>query len=141
MIGLLTAPPTPTGRFRMANVRPHRWPSCRYCGRAQANDCARAQCLACGNYVCHGGGSTCPLCFFGLIPGWSGVGQRVCGYKECDNKAVARAPRVGFVCLTHTHRAKDGRGTVAENINRAVHEAIQAKPPYNVRWRHHVWMD
>lgn len=142
MIGLLTAPPTSTGRFSMASVNTARynWAQCSYCGRAQANDCRRAQCLACGSYVCLGDSSNCPLCLIGIIPGWSGS-NRPCGYKHCDQPAVAKADRIHSTCAGHVRRAKSNGRTVFEYISQHVHDATQAKPPYQLKWRQHVWRD
>src|SRR5262249_1985832 len=82
--------------------RNYPWPQCRFCGRAQNNDCPLATCQLCGSVVCHGAGADCRVCHYGFIPGWSrGSALRECGRKHCTNEAVAEALRVGQVCAEH----------------------------------------
>jgi hypothetical protein len=87
---------------------------CRICktwwGQPSApGQCEQVACLACGAVQCMGNGScrgTCAICYFGMLPGWSGNDQgRPCAYKGCANKIVSRyAPRKGRVCLEHLNR-------------------------------------
>lgn len=51
------------------------------------------------------GHGTCGVCHVGLLPGWAGNSNRVCGYKGCGKPAVAEAKRVKHVCGDHLIRA------------------------------------
>jgi hypothetical protein len=65
--------------------------------------------------------------------------SKLCGYKGCENEAVANAPRVHRVCAEHLARAKERGMTLAQIIadNRA--EAIDHAGGYFKQWRHLVW--
>jgi hypothetical protein len=80
-----------------------RYSRCRFCGRAQDEDCAPQDCLLCGSRLCHGTGPSCRVCRKGWIPGWwRGVEDGLCGRKGCEEPAVAEGvPRVRRVCATH----------------------------------------
>lgn len=113
---------------------------CRFCGTcwgqpSHSGHCDATQCKACGSVQCMGNGLSrgqCSVCLVGLLPGWSGS-DRACGYKGCKERAIAAAPRVGYVCGTHSMRAlhstarlanRTGGGqTVAEYIRRQLDAA------------------
>ena len=86
--------------------------ACRLCGSCYGVEsdgkCRPTTCLACGSVQCMSNGlsnGTCSICYHGLLPGWSGNDQK-CGYKGCEEKAVARAPRgKKFCCAKHFQRA------------------------------------
>lgn len=68
------------------------------------NQTASRLCIACGTPVCACEGigrGQCPVCYRGLLTGYSGAGNRRCGYKGCNNLAVASSPRVGYACYHH----------------------------------------
>jgi hypothetical protein len=82
--------------------RSGRYDRCRFCGRAQDEDCVPKDCLLCGSRLCHETGPSCSVCLKGWMPGWwRGVEGDLCGYKDCDQPGVADAPRVHRVCATH----------------------------------------
>lgn len=86
--------------------------SCPHCGRWSkgGKPCPVVTCLACGSPQCHGNGTargTCAVCHIGLLPGWAGNGH-VCGYKRCERRGIALAPRMGRVCTEHALRALHG---------------------------------
>jgi hypothetical protein len=97
---------------------------CRYCGlhcdgpAHSVTAHPRAQCLACGTPQCDNQGD-CLVCMAGFVgrPPFSvrAEGSR-CGYARCHSQAVARAPRVGRVCLGCLARAKSRGMTVADDI-------------------------
>jgi hypothetical protein len=104
---------------------------CTFCGTcwgqpSRSGHCDATQCKACGSVQCMGNGlgrGQCAICFAGLLPGWSGT-DRACGYKGCKERAIAAAPRVGYVCGTHAlraiHNRTGGGQTVAEHIRRCL---------------------
>jgi len=86
--------------------------SCPNCARWSkgGRPCDVVSCLACGASQCHGNGSArgaCAVCLIGVLPGWSGC-DRFCGYKGCQNRGIAFAPRMGRVCAEHALRARQG---------------------------------
>jgi hypothetical protein len=96
---------------------------CRYCGSGctgPANGVAahpRAECLACGTPQCDQG--SCIVCMAGYVgrPPYSvRADGGTCGYARCDGQAVAKAPRVGRVCLGHLTQAKSRGQTLADDI-------------------------
>jgi hypothetical protein len=96
-------------RYVRKDRRIYDFSSCGYCGTGYGTKpgCRHVECPACGSPQCHGNGSghgTCSVCLHGMLPGWSG-NDRACGYKGCTHRAIARAPRVGFVCHEHMDRA------------------------------------
>lgn len=93
--------------------------SCPNCARWSKGGqaCAIATCLACGSPQCHGNGSargSCSVCLIGVLPGWSGC-DRPCGYKGCQKRGIAFAPRMGRVCAEHALRAR--QGTRVQTVN------------------------
>lgn len=102
------------GKFPLDNGRPQ----CKLCGSTYgyttATDslsqatrtldvCDATRCLNCGTRQCMSNGlgsGSCSICLTGMLIGWSGD-KRKCGHKTCPNRAVARAPRVGFACRVH----------------------------------------
>lgn len=108
------SPPTATNtrwaqRGQLDSAHRYDWPMCRYCGRAQAHDCATVECALCGTRQCHGNGSArglCAVCLYGYLPGWSRhTRERTCGYKGCESAAIAFA-RKRPICLEHTKRVR-----------------------------------
>lgn len=84
---------------------------CPYCLSFVCNRRA-AQCKCCHAIVCHGYGLSrgqCPVCYVGLLPGWSGD-NGICCYKGCGKEAVARGRGRKFVCKTHADHQKIGVG-------------------------------
>lgn len=90
----------------------HPWSHCRLCGTAwggyKSGQCPPTTCPVCGTRTCMGyglGNGRCPVCYFGLLPGWSGSNKR-CGYKGCDKPAIAIDPRNRNrpVCEDHWRR-------------------------------------
>ncbi len=102
---------------------------CRYCGYGcpgpehGVTAHPRAQCLACGTPQCDTTGS-CLVCMAGYVarPPFSVRAEGgTCGYAKCDGPAVAKAPRVGRVCLADLGkpaviRGGNGRITLADSI-------------------------
>lgn len=83
-----------------------------------------ATCKACGTPQCWTNGlsrGTCSVCLVGLLDSFSGHNKK-CGYKGCENEAVALAPRVGRACKDHLTRA---------TLDTAIETAI--------RFREEVW--
>ena len=88
---------------------------CRLCGtawgtRSEERRYAPTTCMACGSTVCMGhglGNGKCPICLFGLLPGWYGS-NKICNYKGCDEPAIAQHPgrRTWHVCKKHWERAR-----------------------------------
>lgn len=84
---------------------------CRYCGSFYGTvepgprgcrQCRPSTCLLCGSRVCMTYGlarGTCPVCYIGLLPGWSGNDCR-CQRKGCTNKA-AGVYRKRRLCRDH----------------------------------------
>jgi hypothetical protein len=73
---------------------------CRYCGHACGPGLAhpRTTCMACGTPQCATDSGECLVC----PAGWLRVPygrSAFCGYAGCEGPAVAKAPRVGQVCL------------------------------------------
>lgn len=131
------------GRWGIQHTR-YNWAQCRFCGRAgQAPnpDCSLATCPACGSRQC-ASKHECAVCYVGLIPGWSGSRQQ-CGYARCDKPAVAKAPRVKFVCTDDlgraTRRWAGKTVTLADDIaERIAIRDGKVRPPYlPIRF---VWM-
>lgn len=93
---------------------------CRYCG----NHCdgpagsvtahPRAECLACGTPQCDKQ-RDCLVCMAGFV-GRPAYQRNTCGYAKCDGQAVARAPRVGQVCLADLGKPKSRGQTLADGI-------------------------
>lgn len=99
------------------------------------------ECLACGVPQCRSH-PECRACLVGWLPGWSrnwGGQDALCGYKGCDNDAVAKAPRVGRVCATHLARPKVNGETLADVVERHRTEALTNVGGYSTRWRRMVW--
>lgn len=87
-------------------IRNYPWPQCRYCGIAKEHDCPPATCLLCGTVQCFYNGPACKVCR-GYIPGWSrSTDEKTCGRKGCDKPSVAKAARVGQVCIGHAASTK-----------------------------------
>jgi hypothetical protein len=111
-----------------------------YWGQPDHGDraCDVATCMLCQSPQCMGyglGNGTCAICLYGLLPGWSG-NDRKCGYAGCGNKAVARAPRIGYVCMEHTRRVKIGKlDTLAEYVVRH----LEARDKQFVFWPPEGW--
>lgn len=60
--------------------------------------------MACGTVQC-ARRSECAVCLYGRIPGfYYSAGKPVCGYAGCGKDAVAKAPRVKWVCKDHLDR-------------------------------------
>lgn len=82
---------------------------CRYCGQGGPDgNHPPTTCRACGIRVCCYP-SECPVCFVGLLDGVAYVlgSKPICGYAKCGQVAVAKAPRVRFVCADHLDRPKE----------------------------------
>ena len=100
-------------------VRPKLGNGCDLCGSMSVSAgrvCDATTCAACGTRQCMSNGfgrGQCSVCYVGLLPGWSGFDQRVCGYKHCGRPAIASAERVHFVCSEHLERTKVAAGSVA----------------------------
>ena len=106
---------------------------CRYCGSGcsgPANSVVAhplALCLACGTPQCDKQ-RECLVCMAGFVgrPPYSVRAEgSSCGYAKCDGPAVAKAPRVGRVCLAHLSkpviiRGGNGRITLADTIAAAL---------------------
>lgn len=83
---------------------------CQLCGtmhglRPGQRVCDATRCLMCGTRQCMANGlgkGACGICFVGLLVGWSGDKQK-CGIKSCDERAIARASRVGYGCREHVY--------------------------------------
>jgi hypothetical protein len=97
---------------------------CRYCGSGcdgPANSVIahpRALCLACGTPQCDKQ-HDCLVCMIGFVgrPPFSVRAEGgTCGYVQCSKPAVARAPRVHRVCLTHLSQAKSRGQTLGDGI-------------------------
>ncbi len=127
--------------------------ACRYCGTRYGVDtdeegrkaCRATSCLGCGVRVCMSNGlgsGSCPVCYFGLLAGWSGaIGP--CQRVRCDNVRVALERR-RYVCGDHSRtdfeaaklRAAEGKDTygrplfyyVADEIER-IQEATSQEIP------------
>ncbi len=85
-------------RFCSTNTRIYDFSDCLYCGACygiclgEPKACKVTACLACHTTQCMVNGlarGQCSICLVGLLPGWSGT-DRVCDYKGCGKKAVAR---------------------------------------------------
>lgn len=107
----------------MSTLGPARWvhktsrvprpdePGCRACGTRWGGYpdrlCPVVTCLACGTEQCMANGLSrgqCGVCFYGLLPGWSGS-DRPCGYKRCPNRAVAAVGgQARYACREHLAR-------------------------------------
>lgn len=84
---------------------------CQLCGtmyglttRELYNVCDATVCLNCGTRQCMSNGlgnGSCSICLTGLLLGWSGC-DKTCGRVNCDQRAVARAPRIGYGCRAHS---------------------------------------
>jgi hypothetical protein len=85
--------------------------SCKYCGSfygGHKDGCPATTCLFCGARVCmsHGlGCGQCPVCYHGLLPGWSGT-NCTCTYKGCKEKAVSRGRCRKPICRAHAIHQK-----------------------------------
>lgn len=142
--------PGATGRYVSKDWRRHAQPNgCAWCGSGVDGTHRPTTCLACGVTQCHAHHSECRACFYGWLPGWSrgyvwaddGSTRNVagrCGYKGCENPAVAKAPRVGRVCADHLDRPKLHGATLAEEIL-ANRTAALTSGDYRDRWRRMVW--
>jgi len=91
-------------RWIRKDTRVYEHSTCKLCGSAYgvgANDKGKhrqATCLACGTVQCDGClNHSCGVCLVGLLSRT----DLVCGYKNCGRQAIARAPRVQYVCLRH----------------------------------------
>lgn len=82
---------------------------CRLCGSCHGVVAPEIEhrgttCMLCGTRQCMGNGlgnGCCAICFYGFLPGWSGIGGN-CGYKNCRKPAVARGIRgKRGVCAEH----------------------------------------
>ncbi|MEX5635766.1 hypothetical protein [Parafrankia sp. FMc2] len=106
-VPLPTDPNDPLGRWGDLTFIEHRIPGgCRYCGQGGPDgDHRPTTCRACGMRVCLYP-SGCRVCFVGLLDGVAyALGFRpVCGYAKCGQPAVAKAPRVRYVCADHLDR-------------------------------------
>lgn len=115
-------------RWTRRNRRIDTFSRCKICGTCWGGEgqrCAPTTCPACGSTVCMGhglGNGKCPICMFGLLPGWSG-NRRVCTYKHCGQPAIARHPsrRPWYVCKAHWERA-GGAFTVEIALSRRPHD-------------------
>lgn len=112
-------------------ARQYRWPQCRYCGRASERDCPKTTCLACGTEQCHGIHPECMVCLIGWLPNWWRGGNTECGYADCHEPAVAKAPRVGRCCKVHLSRAKSRGMTLAEHIT----ERLMQRDQGGLHWQ------
>lgn len=78
---------------------------CKLCGTAggTCGTCGRTTCLLCGSPQCSSNGlrdGQCPICYHGLLPGWSGSDCK-CTYKGCNKTAVARGRGRRPICMDH----------------------------------------
>lgn len=112
--------------------------SCAWCSRGTQGTHERVLCLACEVPQCKAS-TTCRACIRGWLPGWSrGMGRpehKLCGYKGCDNPAVADAPRVGRVCQPHLTRVKAHGRTLLDLMVEDVDHAINHTGGYSTQWR------
>lgn len=79
-------------------------------------------CEACGTPQCWTNGlahGTCSVCGIGFLGCFAGSNQK-CGYKGCQGKAIAEAPRIKRVCREHASRARSTAKnlTIAQYIDR-----------------------
>lgn len=104
-------------RWVRKDVRIYDFSHCKACGvacgdaKTHGGYCSVTTCLACGSPQCmQAGGSNgqCGICYHGLLVGWSGW-KKVCGYKGCNEQAVAAVPGKRYACKEHLAR----RGTDA----------------------------
>jgi hypothetical protein len=106
---------------------------CSYCGTAwgQRNAtgyCEKTVCLACETPQCMGNGlarGQCGFCYHGILPGWSGS-NRPCGYKGCEERAVAACSRVRYACAAHIASRQPDVQRAIDNA-RAAYSAALAK--------------
>jgi hypothetical protein len=139
------APGPGDGRYGV-QARGYSWDQCRYCGAA-GRECPKTTCLACGTPQCkkpmHG---ECLVCFAGWLEGYSrtsyGASLRdrsTCGYKGCDGRAVAKAPRVGQACAPCLSRAvvhiRGARITLADSIGANLAQRDRG----GQSWQHIAW--
>jgi hypothetical protein len=119
---------------------------CRYCGSGGPDgDHRRTVCRACEMPQCLYP-RECRICYVGYINGVSyGLygDERFCGYKNCTNEAVAKAPRVKKVCRDHLSRVTRRWGgrtiSLADEITERVAMLGQT---YDVRdWQRTYWFD
>lgn len=144
MARLIKADPatSQTGRWIMGGMygpRQYNWAQCAYCGRA-GEECKRAVCLLCETPQCFKNGAgdgTCSICGYGWLPGWSRASGRTCGYKGCEDEAIADVPRVKRACAGHIDRVKVqvyGHSTpLREVIAQAIAERDAGRSP--MMWR------
>jgi hypothetical protein len=104
-----------------------------------------AACLACGTVQCNSD-SKCSACLYGWMPGWSrGIypdqAARQCGYANCTNPAVAKAPRVGRVCKEDLGRPKVNGRPLAEVIEENRRHALDHEGGYFAQWRWMTWRE
>lgn len=116
--------------------------ACPWCHRGSQGPHRLAVCLACSTPQCSANPS-CVACLHGWLPGWSrgyqwdgdrNVVDR-CGYKKCDQPAVADAARVGRVCAAHLDRAKENGRPLADVIAENVDHAINRTGGHLTAWR------
>lgn len=121
-------------RWVLRNRQIYPWSHCRICGTSwgssKTGQCSPTTCGACGSTVCMGyglGNGKCPVCYFGLLPGWSG-NQRTCSYKGCDKPAIAVDPRNRnrYVCENHWRRL-GGEEIVRKALERRAKEWIEVQ--------------
>lgn len=100
-------------RWTRKDARIYDFSLCKVCGAAGGcgrDGCSTMTCLWCGTPQCSANGlgrGQCAVCYYGLLPGWSGSGAgQSCAYKGCTESAViGSAPRKkGKVCATHAAR-------------------------------------
>jgi hypothetical protein len=90
-------------------------------------------CMACGTPVCACEGlarGQCPVCYRGLLAGYSGAGDRKCGYAGCNNLAVASSPRVKYACYHHAVTRGGYKEPTAERVR--AYEQRGKQPVYGV---------
>lgn len=111
---------------------------CRICGTMYGlttlerfNTCDATACLNCGTRQCmvNGlGNGSCGVCLTGLLIGWSG-NDKTCGRVNCNKRAVARTPRIGFGCREHSMMEP----TVADRKHREFVRVDDNQPRYTFR--------
>ena len=122
---------------------------CLWCGRAGSGNAdqmhSAAACLACGTMQCNSK-PECAACFYGWMPGWSrglyvDTSSRQCGYANCTNAAVAKAPRVGRVCKAHLGRPKVNGRPLADVIEENRRRSIEHEGGQRWQWQWMTWRE
>jgi len=81
------------------------------------------------------------VCYAGLVRATDPVGRPLlCGYARCGQPAVARAPRVGFVCAGHLDRPVRRQAGKTTTLAEDIRTLVAERDTGGRAWQRFIWM-